>query len=158
MSLVKWVFISLVLLPAAEIAAFILAVMTIGWLWTLALFIGTSVLGLFILRRTGRADFDRFRVALARDGFAAIHLESPGLAAMIGGILLVLPGFITDLVGGMLLIPPLRRQARAAIARAARNKPTAAARGRTMIDLEPGQWRQVPDPRTKKKRRIEDGR
>src|SRR5262249_32144140 len=111
MSLVKWTFIGLAALPAAEFLALILVAALIGWLWTAALFVGTSVIGVLLLRKSGRADLDRVRRAFARDGFRAIHLETPGVASVIGGILLVFPGFITDILGAALYVPALRRWA-----------------------------------------------
>jgi UPF0716 protein FxsA len=144
MSLVKWGFIGLLALPAAEIAVFILVALAIGWLWTIALFLATSVIGIIVLKRSGRADLDRFRSALTRDGAGAIHFEAPGLAAMIGGILLVFPGFITDVAGALLFLPPVRRWVRATIGRASR-KPQPTQRGRSVIDLAPDQWRQLPN-------------
>ena len=77
----------------------------IGWFRAVCLFLATSLLGLLILRRSGRSDIDRFRDAFRRDGIRAIHLESPGLGPMLGGILLVFPGFITDVLGALLLVP-----------------------------------------------------
>src|SRR5438105_12812039 len=105
MSLVKWAFVGLVLLPAAELGVFFLVAVLIGWPWAIAFFLGTSVVGILVLRRSGRADFDRFRAALDREGLRAIHLDAPGLAPMLGGILLVCPGFITDILGAALLLP-----------------------------------------------------
>ena len=148
MSLVKWAFIGIVMLPAAEIGAFLLLAVLIGWLWTIVLFLGTSVAGVILLRWSGRSDFDRVRAALAKEGLRAVHLETPGFAAIVGGILLVFPGFITDLLGLALLTPPLRRWAGAVLAKATRKR----RRGRdevTVIDLEPDEWRQIPDQRPK---------
>ena len=54
MSLVKWTFLGLLVLPMAEMAALILVAWAIGWSWAFALFIGTSVLGLLLLRKSGR--------------------------------------------------------------------------------------------------------
>jgi len=150
MSLVKWGFIGLILLPMLEIAAFVLAVLTIGWFWTVCLFLATTVLGLLLLRRSGRADIERFRAALARDGVQAIHLESPGLGPMVAGILLVIPGFITDLAGALLLVPAIRRALRAAFGRAAEARRRH--RDPTVIDLTPKEWRQVSETS------VEDGR
>jgi|SRR5712691_4019648 len=142
MSLVKWIFVGLLLLPAAEIVMFMLMAMQIGWLWTIALFFATSVVGVCLLRRTGRDNLARFAAALRQDGVRAIHLESPGFAAMAGGILLVFPGFITDVIGALLFLPPLRRWASAGIGRAIRKR----RRGRadpSVIELKPEEWHQV---------------
>ena len=118
MSLVKWAFIGVLLLPAAEFAAFVLVALVVGWLWAALLFLGTTAAGLLILRRAGRRDFDRFRSTLGAQGIRAINLETPGLATMVGGILLVLPGFITDVAGALLLWPLTRRFFGSAIGRA----------------------------------------
>ena len=56
MSLVKWTFIGLIALPAAELLAFVMVASLIGWLRTAALFIATSVVGVLLLRKSGRAD------------------------------------------------------------------------------------------------------
>src|SRR5438105_2831858 len=109
MSLVKWCFIGLLLLPAAEVLAFVTAAALIGWLPACALFIAISVIGMLLLKRSARADFDRLRTAFANEGLRGMHLDTPGAATMLGGILLVFPGFITDLLGGILLVPGLRR-------------------------------------------------
>jgi len=143
MSLVKWAFIGVLLLPAAEFVAFALVALAIGWLWAALLFLGTTVIGLLVLRRAGRRDFDRFRSTLGAQGFKAINLETPGLATMIGGILLVLPGFITDAAGALLLLPLTRRFISAAIAR--RVKKQRAASQPDVIDLAPDEWHQISE-------------
>jgi UPF0716 protein FxsA len=147
MSLVKCGFISVILLPAAEIAAFIVVALLIGWFWTLCLFLATTALGVVVLRRSARADLDRFRAAVTANGVRAIHLESPGLGPMLAGILLVIPGFITDALGAFLLIPAVRRRlvhviSRSGAARQAQRDPA-------VVDLAPTEWHQVPDPPAK---------
>jgi UPF0716 protein FxsA len=149
MSLVKWGFIGIILLPVAEIAAFVLVALLIGWFWTVCLFLATSVLGLLILRRSGRRDIERLRAAMAEHGIYAIHLDSPGLGPMLGGILLLFPGFITDIAGLLLLIPVVRRGLRAAIGRAAETRRQQ--RDPSVVDLTPTEWRQVSE------NSIEDG-
>src|SRR4051812_39179249 len=144
MTMVKWVFIVMLLLPLAEIVVFIVMALTLGWLWTFALFLGSSLIGIIVLRRCGRAKLDLFVSALGQDGIRALHLESPGLAPIMGGILLVLPGFLTDILGAMLFVHPLRRWAGATLARAwqeRRRDPHAPA----VIDLAPDQWDEQPD-------------
>jgi UPF0716 protein FxsA len=133
----------LLALPVAELAAFVLVALTIGWLPTIALFFATSLIGVMVLKRSG-ANLDRFRSDLASQGAGAIHLDSPSLAVMLAGILLVFPGFITDVAGALLLLPWVRRAAGAALGRVFRqNQPEP--RDRSVIDLEPDQWHQVPD-------------
>jgi UPF0716 protein FxsA len=154
MSLVKWTFIGLAALPAAELLALILVAALIGWLWTAALFVATSVVGVLLLRKSGRADFDRVRNAFARDGIRAIRLETPGVAPVIGGILLVFPGFITDILGAALYVPALRRWAAGKLA--TRTRGDGRRRDERVIDLEPGEWHHLPD-RRRRRRKPKDG-
>jgi UPF0716 protein FxsA len=156
MSLVKWTFVGLLTLPAAELVVLLLATATLGWFLTLVLLLGASFTGICLLRQTGRGDFDRLREAFTREGLRAIHLETPGLATMLGAILLVIPGFITDILGAALFVPAFRRWAAGTIGRAARRRP----KGRqdpSVIDLEPHEWRQLPDPGKKRRRKPKGG-
>jgi len=156
MSLVKWTLIGLLVLPAAELFAFFLMAALIGWFWAAGLFIATSIVGVLLLRRFGRADLDRLRSAFARDGIRALHLETPGMATMLGGILLIFPGFITDLLGAALLLPAVRRWAAArfaTFARSSRRTP----RDDRVIELEPGEWHQIPDRGRRRQRKSKRG-
>jgi UPF0716 protein FxsA len=156
MLLVKWALIGLFVLPAAEIVTFVVVAALIGWLPAIALFVATSVVGVLLLRRSGRADLERLRAGFAQDGLRAVHLERPGVASMLGGILLVFPGFITDLVGAALFVPVLRRWATAKLANAARK------RGRgpddeRVIDLAPDEYHQLPDHTRSRRHKPDDG-
>ena len=152
MSLVKWVFIGLVALPAAEIALFLILAALIGWLWTATLFVATSALGIFLLRRSGRRDLARVADGLAKGGLRGMTRNTQGLASVLGAFLLILPGFITDLAGAALFIPAVRRWAARAIAGMAQKpKPRDG-----VVDLEPGEWRRIPEkkrgrPRSKRR-------
>lgn len=143
MSLMKWAFIGLLLLPVVELAAFVLVALTIGWMAAAVLFVATSVIGIVVLKRSGRAHLSRLREAVANGGVAAVRVDSPSLGVMVGGILLVFPGFVTDLVGALLFIPQLRRWASARIGRALKASPTR--RNASAIDLAPEEWRQVAE-------------
>jgi UPF0716 protein FxsA len=152
MSLVKWVFVAVLVLPAAELAAFLVVVALIGWIPAVALFIATSIIGVMLLRKSGRQNLAQMRAAFTQDGIRSLHLETPGASAVLGGILLVFPGFITDVLGAMLLLPPVRRWFAGMIARRAE---AAAARRRQdehIIDLEPSEWRALPDQRRNRRR------
>ncbi len=156
MSLVKWGFILLLGLPAAEIAAFLLIAALIGWVAAAVLLVATSLVGVMLLRRSG-GEFARFRAAFAAHGLRALRLETPGAAALAGGILLVFPGFITDILGAGLLVPPLRRWAGARLAGARRDRRR---RDDRVIDLAPGEWHDIPNrgPRRKSKARSSRSR
>jgi UPF0716 protein FxsA len=156
MSLVKWTIIGLLVLPAAELLAFLLMAALIGWWWAAGLFIATSIVGVLLLRRFGRADLDRLRTAFARDGIRALHLETPGMATMLAGILLIFPGFITDLLGAALLLPAVRRWAAAKLATFARSS-RRTPRDDRVIELEPGEWHQIPDRGRRRRRKSKRG-
>jgi UPF0716 protein FxsA len=155
MLLVKWALIGLLVLPAAEIVVFVVVAALIGWLPAAALFVATSLLGVLLLRRSGRADLDHLRAGFAQDGIRAIHLERPGVASMLGGILLVFPGFITDLVGAALFVPALRRWATARLASAVRNR-RRGARDDRVIDLAPDEYHQIADQSRSRQRKPDD--
>jgi UPF0716 protein FxsA len=151
MSLGKWLFIGLLALPVAELLAFLLVASLVGWLWAAALLIATSVVGVLLLRRWGRINLARLREAFAQNGIRAIRPDAPGVGAALGGILLVFPGFITDMLGVALLVPAFRRWAAAKLnmrAARARRYP----RDHRVIDLEPGEWRRIPHRRRRRRK------
>jgi UPF0716 protein FxsA len=76
---------------------------------------------------------------LQQGTFTALQADSTGAATLFAGILLLIPGFITDVLGLLLLISPLRR------ALAERFIPPPR-RTDGVVDLEPEQWQRVPDP------------
>lgn len=83
----------------------------IGVLPTLALLLVLSLLGATLLRHQGRGAWQRFNAALAERRFPGREVAD-GLLITIGGALLLTPGFITDAVGLLLLVPPSRAIAR----------------------------------------------
>jgi len=93
--------------PVAEIFVFIEVGLAIGWLPAVVIALGTSLLGAQLLRSQGRS-------ALGRVSLAVSERRAPGRAALdgvlgiLGSMLLVLPGFITDALGVLLLAPPTR--------------------------------------------------
>jgi UPF0716 protein FxsA len=140
--MVKWVIIAILLLPVAEIAVFLLVAAIIGLPWALALQLATTLAGILVLRRTGRGRIARFRVAIADTDITWIETNNAGLLTVLAGLLLLLPGFVTDLVGTMLLIAPLRRWCGAAFRRWVRSRDHG---NPSVIDLAPGEWQQLPD-------------
>lgn len=83
----------------------------IGVLPTLALLLTMSLLGATLLRQQGRDAWRRFNAALAERRFPGREVAD-GLMIAIGGALLLTPGFLTDGVGLLLLLPPTRAIAR----------------------------------------------
>jgi UPF0716 protein FxsA len=141
---VKRIAIALLLLPAAEVVAFLLVVWAIGFGPALALMILTSLAGGWVLRRAGRGQIAHVRVAMRQAGVAQVAAETGGVMVVLGGILLLLPGFITDLLGAGLLIKPIRRRLGATIGRAI-GVPGHATGPGSVVDLAPGEWRALPD-------------
>lgn len=101
----------LIAVPVIEVLVFIEVAHAIGWLLAVVLLLGTSVVGTQLLRIQGRSAMQRVSSAVAEH-------RAPGRAAvdaalgLLGGVLLVLPGFVTDFLGALLIFPPSRRQAR----------------------------------------------
>ncbi len=108
--MVKWIIIAILLLPLAEIAAFILvAALDRASSGRLLLMLATTLAGFLVLRRAGRGRLARFRVAVADTDVAGIQANTGGFLTVLAGLLLFLPGFLTDLIGAALLIGPVRR-------------------------------------------------
>lgn len=94
-------------LPLVEIAVFVLVGSHIGVLPTIGLVIATSVLGGFLLRVQGLGAMARISAAMERGDAPGRDLVH-GLMIMVAGMLLLVPGFVTDAVGLLLFIPPVR--------------------------------------------------
>jgi UPF0716 protein FxsA len=110
-----------VALAIAEVAVFVAMVKLIGLAWTLLLVIATSVAGGWLLGREGGRGWRRFRAAL-EEGRPPGAAATDGLLGLVGALLLVLPGFLTDIVGALLIAPPTRKFARAGVQRAAERR------------------------------------
>ena len=110
-----------ILVPIAELYVIIKVGEAIGVLPTLVLLIADALLGAMLLRHQGRAAWVRFNRALAENRIP--HKEVfDGVLIIMGGALLLTPGFITDVFGLVLLIPPTRAIVRAISARLVRRR------------------------------------
>ncbi len=100
-----------IVVPIAELYVIIQVGGAIGVLPTLAILIADAVLGSMLLRHQGRAAWARFNQALAEGRMP--HKEVvDGVLVVFGGAFLLTPGFITDIFGLILLIPPTRAAVR----------------------------------------------
>lgn len=99
----------LLLAPLAEIVSFGLVVEWIGFWRALALVAFTSLIGLLIVRHQGFGLIAKVS-AMARQGQAPAKGVGSDLMIMVGGLLLLLPGFLTDFIGLLLLIPFVRNR------------------------------------------------
>jgi UPF0716 protein FxsA len=97
-------------LAVVEVLVFVLVGRLIGVPWTIALILATSLLGAIVLRREGARSWRAFRDDL-RSGRPPGPSATEGLAGLVGGLLLVLPGFVTDVLGILFVLPPTRHLA-----------------------------------------------
>ena len=99
----------LLLVPLlAEIAMFIVVGRWIGVLATLALFIAIGVIGSLLLKRQGMRALREMQTALARGELPAEPVAHAALLVL-AALLLIFPGFLSDLMALPLLLPPVRR-------------------------------------------------
>ncbi len=104
-----WLFLIFVGVPILEIVLFIKVGGLIGVLPTLALCFLSAIAGLALMRRQGLQALERLRASVERGG-DPVGPIAHGALILIAGVLLVVPGFFTDAVGLLLLIPAVRRQ------------------------------------------------
>jgi len=97
----------LLIVPLAEIGAFIVIGREIGVLWTLAMVFVTAVVGSILLRVQGFGLLARIRAETEAGRVPGRELVH-GMMILIAGVLLLTPGFITDSIGFLLFIPAIR--------------------------------------------------
>ncbi|HKZ15707.1 MAG TPA: FxsA family protein [Solirubrobacterales bacterium] len=100
-----------IVVPIAELYVIIQVGEWIGVWPTLLLLLLDAVVGSWLLKHEGRAAWRRFNEALAERRIPAKEVAD-GFLVILGGALLIAPGFITDIFGILFLIPPTRALAR----------------------------------------------
>ncbi|MGM0897278.1 MAG: FxsA family protein [Bacillota bacterium] len=106
--MMKWIFLALVIVPTLELALLIWAGGQIGFFWTLALIISTGLLGAFLAKRQGLKAIRDIQSSMSQ-------MQPPGdrligaAFILVGGTLLLTPGFISDAVGFSLLFSPTQK-------------------------------------------------
>ncbi len=109
MKIVQIVFLFFLIVPFVEIYLLLQLGGIVGVLPTILLVVFTAVLGAWLLRRQGFATLQRFQASLAKGEIPAYEMiEGPML--LVGGALLLTPGFFTDAMGFACLIPQARRR------------------------------------------------
>jgi UPF0716 protein FxsA len=96
-----------IVVPILEIYVIIQVGQAIGALWTIALLIADSIAGTILMKSQGRAAWRRFQAALA-EGRVPGREVLDGVLVIFGGAFLLTPGFCTDILGALLLLPPTR--------------------------------------------------
>jgi UPF0716 protein FxsA len=110
-----------IVVPLAELYVIIQVGGVIGVIPTLLLLLGDALLGSMLLRHQGRSAWIQFNRALAENRLP--HKEVfDGILIIFGGALLITPGFITDIFGFVLLIPPTRAIVRGITSRIVRRR------------------------------------
>lgn len=105
-----------IVVPLVELYVLLQVGQAIGVLPTIALLIADSVLGSLLMRSQGRAVWRRFNAAL-QSGRPPAREVLDGALVIFGGALLLTPGFATDVLGLLLLLPPTRAVVRRLLVR-----------------------------------------
>jgi UPF0716 protein FxsA len=126
-----------IVVPIAELAVIIQVGQEIGVLWTVAILVADAVLGSLLMRSQGRAAWRRFNEAL-QAGRPPAREVLDGVLVIFGGALLLTPGFLTDILGLTLLIPPTRALVRRVLVKRFADRMIVAARARAPRGGGPG--------------------
>jgi UPF0716 protein FxsA len=121
------------IVPLAELYLIVKVSDTIGLGWTLLLLVADSLLGAWLLKSQGRAVWRRFNEILAQ-GRVPHREVIDGVLVIFGGAFLITPGFLSDIVGLTLLLPPTRAIVRRVLIRRMGWRVVAGGRTRTDHD------------------------
>ncbi len=146
--MVKRAIAAILLLPVLELVVFLAVSAALGLPATLLLAILTSAAGFLVLRQAGSGRFARFRAAVSDGIVTGSEAAASGFLVVLAGVLLLLPGFVTDTAGALLLIPPLRRRALASFRRWSERR----SGRRPVLDLSPDEWKRLPDSKPRRRR------
>jgi UPF0716 family protein affecting phage T7 exclusion len=143
----RWIASGFLILPIAEAIAFVLVASWIGFIAAALLIVLGSLAGISLLRRAGLHGLAQLRGEIGREPDM-----SRVLVLGVAGILLVIPGFVTDALAFLVLLPAAQRLLMPWL------RPFAATSGSDgTIDLDPAEWRRAPDaelaPPQREKRR-----
>lgn len=137
------------LLPLLEIAGFVVVGSQIGVLATIGLVIASAILGAALLRRAGLDAMRQMQRDLEDSGAPQGRVVDSAMM-VVAGFLLMIPGFLTDIVALLLLVPAVRRalfgllRDRVVVVRGGQRGPTARRPDQTRtIDLDAGEYRHV---------------
>lgn len=107
---------ALLVVPLVELYVLIQVGQVVGALWTVAALVVVSVLGAALLRREGARTWHALTQATAR-GRVPANEVADGAMVLFAGALLLTPGFVSDVVGFLLLLPPVRAVLRGVLMR-----------------------------------------
>jgi UPF0716 protein FxsA len=153
MQLVKWITTGILILPLAEIVAFIAVASQVGFAKALVLLVLISFFGVLVLRHAGAGQVTRLRTAAGGD-FRTIALGGGAAGTALGGILLVIPGFVTGLLGFLMIVPATRDWLVQTALRYLLDRPRQPPPG--TIDLAPDEWQSLPEAPRRRRRAKPD--
>jgi UPF0716 protein FxsA len=113
--------VAFILVPLAELAVLIAVGNWIGLVPTLILLLAVSVAGAWLAKREGLAAWRRLQLALAQGRMPTVEVTD-GALILLAGALLLTPGFLSDVLGILLLLPPTRAIARRQLPRLAERR------------------------------------
>lgn len=111
MNIARWALLALLSLPVVELYLLIRLGALLGFIPTLLFLFGAAGLGGWLLQTQGLSTWQRLQQSLRHGEYPAEELVN-GSIIMLGGALLLLPGFLSDLLGLLCLLPPTRRAIR----------------------------------------------
>lgn len=104
----RYLFLLIIIIPTIDIGLLLLSGNTIGFWPTFAIILLTGIIGTYMAKREGLQTIRRAQEQL-RYGEIPGEAVLDGICIIIGGTLLITPGFVTDLTGFLLLFPVTRR-------------------------------------------------
>ncbi|MFD1851099.1 FxsA family protein [Oceanobacillus bengalensis] len=104
----RWLLLALLIVPASEIGVFLWIGGIIGPWWVVLLILFTGIIGITIAKYQGMDTWKRARISINKGQAPTEHIID-GICILIGGIFLLSPGFITDTIGFILVLPLTRK-------------------------------------------------
>lgn len=104
----KWIFLALIIVPTLELAILIWAGGAIGFFPTLLIILATGLLGAFLAKKQGLKAIRDIQDSFSKFQPPGDHLLNAAFV-LVGGVLLLTPGFISDLLGFSLLFTPTQK-------------------------------------------------
>ena len=104
----RYLFLLIILIPALDIGLLLISGKAIGVWPTIALIILTGILGAYLAKREGLQTIRKVQEQLSYGQLPGDALLD-GICILIGGTMLLTPGFITDVTGFLFLFPPTRK-------------------------------------------------
>src|SRR6478609_1555614 len=97
-------FVAFVAVPLIEIYVIIQVGQVIGAWWTILLLIADSIFGSWLVKREGSRAWEALRVTL-QEGRMPHKELADGILILVGGLLMLTPGFVLDIVGAICILP-----------------------------------------------------